>query len=349
MQRAEQPAERGRHPARQLERRAEVEHAEPAVGQQQEVAGVRVGVQQPRPRRTGDQEALVQLRCARPDLLVAVPGDRRQRPAVEPLHDDDARRRAQHLRHHDVRVVGEPGAEALLRAALALEVELLDQPVAQLAHQRRGGHAAGDECGGPGEQRQRADVADQRLAHAGVLHLHRDRPPVGPGRPVHLGDRRGGDRGLVEVGQQRAPVGSEVAGEDRLDLGEGQRLDPGLQPGEGLAPGLLGVVRQQRLDRRQQLTGLERTALEPAEDAGRPRGAPLARRPGDGRRVLAPGAAHRARRGVGQRAARQLQQTGGPDQPCARDGGGRHPPLLPADGPRITLGSPARHLRRSGP
>jgi hypothetical protein len=47
-----------------------------------------------------------------------------------------------------------------------------------------------------------------------------------------------------------------------------------LQRGQRLAPALLGVGREQRLHRREQLTGLERAALEVAQDAPRPRDRP---------------------------------------------------------------------------
>jgi hypothetical protein len=52
-----QPADRLRRPVRQPVHRAEVDDAEPAVGQQAEVARVRVGVQQPGQHRPGEQEA----------------------------------------------------------------------------------------------------------------------------------------------------------------------------------------------------------------------------------------------------------------------------------------------------
>ena len=52
----QQPPEDRRQPVRQPVHRAEVEHAEPPVGQQPEVARVRVGVQQPGPGRAGEQE-----------------------------------------------------------------------------------------------------------------------------------------------------------------------------------------------------------------------------------------------------------------------------------------------------
>ena len=53
---AQQPAEERRQPVRQPVHRAEVEHAEPAVVEQPEVARVRIGVQQPGPRRAREQE-----------------------------------------------------------------------------------------------------------------------------------------------------------------------------------------------------------------------------------------------------------------------------------------------------
>ena len=155
---------------------------------------------------------------------------------------------------------------------------------------------------------------------------------------MHLGERGGGDGTLVEAGQQVAPARPEVGDQHRLDLGERQGRRGGLQPGQRLAPGGLGVLRQDGLDGRQQLPGLERAALEPAEHAGRPVGAALPGGAPDRDRVLATRAPHRAERGVAQRAGGQLQQPGGPHEPGTGDRGGRHGTFLPGS-PRA---SPAR-------
>ena len=69
--------------------RAEVEDAEPAVGQQPEVAGVRVGMQQPGEHRAGEQEPGQQQRRAVALLRCALADDGRQRRAVHPLGDED--------------------------------------------------------------------------------------------------------------------------------------------------------------------------------------------------------------------------------------------------------------------
>ena len=66
----------GGSPCGQPVDRAEVEHAEPPVGEQPEVARMRVGVQQPRPGGTGEQEPgeqdarPVPLRLADPSLMI---------------------------------------------------------------------------------------------------------------------------------------------------------------------------------------------------------------------------------------------------------------------------------------
>ena len=80
------PDERG-HAAGQPVHRAEVQDAQPPVGQHAEVARMRVGVQHPGPGRAGEQEPDEQQPHPVPLFLGAVADDLRQRGPVHPLRD----------------------------------------------------------------------------------------------------------------------------------------------------------------------------------------------------------------------------------------------------------------------
>ena len=99
-------------------------------------------------------------------------------------------RRARTRGHEHVRVAGVRLGEARLGPGLVQVVELLGEPVAQLGDQRRQRQPARDEGRGPRPSRQGPDVGDQRLAHARVLDLHRDRPALGPRSPGAPGRSR---------------------------------------------------------------------------------------------------------------------------------------------------------------
>ena len=108
----QQAAQERRQPVRQPVHRAEVEHAQPAVVEQPEVARVRVRVQQPGPRRAGEQEPGEQDAGPVPFLLAAVADDPGQRGAVHPLGDQYLAGGQDDPRHVDVGVAGVRGANA---------------------------------------------------------------------------------------------------------------------------------------------------------------------------------------------------------------------------------------------
>ena len=109
------------------------------------------------------------------------------------------------------------------------------------------------------------EVAQQRLAGPGVLHLDRDRTAVVPDRLVHLADggRRGGPVG--ELREQRAPVLTQPFGQDPVHGVRGQGRRRLLQPGERRAVRPGDLRRQRGLEDRQHLAELHRPALELAE------------------------------------------------------------------------------------
>ncbi len=194
---------------------------------------------------------------------------------VRPGHDDAALFR---LRQH-VRDV-----EHVLR--LEPEVELLDNRLREQFDQRRrvgqgGDRNAADEPGR--EPRQRGDVVAEQFGDARPLHLDHDfLARDQPGR-VHLRDRSGGDRSLVEPFEQLAERTPEVDFDDGADVGErfGRHLvaqelelrdqlvgEQAFAARDDLAE--LHVARAEALER----------ATEPSRDAGaRRRTPPLERHP----------------------------------------------------------------------
>ena len=132
----QQRADRRRQPVRQPVDRAEVEHDEPAVVEQPEVAGVRVGVQQPGPGRAGEQEPGEQQPGAVALLLGAVGDDPGQRHAVDPLGDQHLLGALDDPGDHEVRVAVVRRRERRLALGLQLVVELLGDPRLELGDQR---------------------------------------------------------------------------------------------------------------------------------------------------------------------------------------------------------------------
>ena len=201
----------GRHAVGQLLDRAEVEHPEPAVRHEQEVARVRVGVEQAGQVRPGQEQLGVVAGGGVPLLLRARGDDGRHGDAVEPLADDDLLAAGQHLRDREHLVAVEGLGEAsAARSASRRVVELLGHPRAQLGEDRadvEAGDPRRPEPAGPGHLVQ---VGDERLARARVLDLDRDRPPVVPDGPVDLPDGRRRGRPVVEVGEAGAPLRAEL-------------------------------------------------------------------------------------------------------------------------------------------
>ena len=163
---------------------------------------MRVGVQQPGPGRAGEQElAGSGAPSASRSLLGARRDDRGQRARPRPTRvtrtcgvcgDDVAGRRTS----------GRPRTPRRTRAATrprACSRAPRRSASLQLVEQRLDVHARGSS--GPNTRPTRAiwsRSADQRLAGARVLHLDRDLAAVRPDGPVHLADRRGGGRDVVE-------------------------------------------------------------------------------------------------------------------------------------------------------
>ncbi|CAA9316599.1 MAG: hypothetical protein AVDCRST_MAG11-1804, partial [uncultured Gemmatimonadaceae bacterium] len=214
------PADGGVHgvhePPPGLERHAhhhpEVEQHEPAVGGDEQVARVRVGVEQP----VDEHHLHVHLHhlphdargghapLARPLL------QRVDAPPLDELHHEHAAPRHRRLdaRHHEPRVAGEVRADLLRVRRLGLVVHLVGDALGELVDHRA--DAAHVHAERPGDARlhdaedaaRRDEVLPHELLHARAQHLHRDvAPPVA--RAVHLAQRRRRDRLGVEPLEQR--------------------------------------------------------------------------------------------------------------------------------------------------
>jgi hypothetical protein len=110
-----------------------------------------------------------------------------------------------------------------------------------------------------------SEVADQRLARTRVLDLDGHVPAVLPDRAVHLADRRGRDRRVVERDELRAPVLAEVAGQHPVHAAGGHRRCGLLQLCQRRTVGPRQLRRQRGLEDGQRLPELHRAALELAE------------------------------------------------------------------------------------
>ncbi len=229
---------------------------------------MRVGVQHPGPGRGAEGEAHQQLAVVVALGLGAVGDHLRQGAgALHPLGDQDGLGGVHDVRDEDVRVLGEGVGERLLRHRLEAVVELLGRAVLELLDQRADvdpGEHGGDAPGQPG---QLAEVAHQRLAGAGVLHLDGHVAAVLPPGPVHLADGGGGGGGAVQPDDLLAPVGTEGVLEDLADGLRRHRGGGVLERGEVLAVRRRDVLREGGLEHRQALAELHRAALELAEGA----------------------------------------------------------------------------------
>src|SRR3954454_15638735 len=227
----------------------EVEERDAPVVHEQRVARVRVAVEQAVAVRAVDVEAEEDLAPARA-LLVGVVEDLREAPAVDEVGDDHALRAqlGDDLGHEDERVVAVLAGQRAVVGRLELVVELLGDALAQLV-----GDLAAVEAGGqPREQLEHhphvLHVGADDVLDARVLDLDRDVAPAVLERPaVDLPDRRGGDRLLVELGEDRAELAAEVGLDDLAHVLEGDLRGHVLQLGE-LGLELLAVWLGDRAD-----------------------------------------------------------------------------------------------------
>ena len=139
------------------------------------------------------------------------------------------------LRHDDALRVGEVAAEGLCVARLELVVELLADRAGELVDKRlrvdevEGADAFLDHARGLVEQR---EVGLDLARGVRALHLDRDLVAVRKHRAVHLADRGGGDRLLVEAEERLLEREPEVGLDHVADLRERERADIVLEAAE---------------------------------------------------------------------------------------------------------------------
>jgi hypothetical protein len=217
---------------------AEVDQAQPAVVEHEDVGGVRIGV-----------EVAVAEDHLEPDLgqQVCQPASLRhvqhgqvkiaQLRSLDPFQRQHALAgvRPVHLRDHDGRVVGEAAAEHLGVAGLDPVVQLAPDRALELVHELdrvhefESLHAAADD---PGNLLQQRDVGIDLARCVGALHLDRHGPARMQLGQMHLADRRGCHRHRVEPREQPVDVGLQLALDHLLHLGERKRRDRVLELAE---------------------------------------------------------------------------------------------------------------------
>ena len=218
--------------------RAEVDQPERAVREGEDVARVRIGVEEPDPEHLvdrGPQQLLGQRVAVEPGRVQLI--DVRQGPAVELLLDEHAARAefAVHARHPNAGARAEQHRHLFHRVGFVPEVELLAQAGRELIeHLTRSQTRAED--GAPlrdvrGE-RERGEVALHHFVDVRALHLHDDGLTGVQPRAVGLTDGRGREWFPVELGEDLLDLGAELGFEHRLHLLHRDGRDPVLQGAE---------------------------------------------------------------------------------------------------------------------
>jgi hypothetical protein len=143
-----------------------------------------------------------------------------------------------------------PGAgEGAVLLGLMLVVELVRQPLADLAGHRLGVHARRYPLRHAHDQAEILEVGPHGRRHAGILHLHRHVAAVVESRLVDLADRGRGHGVLVELGERPLERLAEIV------------LYHLPHPLEGHARGRLSQLRELRLDAVPEL-GRERAGVD---------------------------------------------------------------------------------------
>ena len=218
---------------------AQIDQRETAVGGQQHVPRVRVGVDE-----AVDQDLVevgVEELGGQGAPVVSLAGERAERAdvaAIDQVHRQHERGGVvvDRLGDDDAVVGGEVRAEQAEVGGL--------EPVVELGHDRAAellDHAA-EPVAAPhlgvtvdelGELLDDLHVLDDLLAHAGPLDLDGDGAAVAQHCPVHLAERGAGHRGVKRL-EGLGDAGTDLGGDDLLDRFERDRLDIVLKPGQGV-------------------------------------------------------------------------------------------------------------------
>ena len=217
---------------------AEIEEGDPAAAVEQVVARVRVAVERMCLVQAPEHEPVDRFR-GQVALLLGPAGQLGEAGPVGQLarHHQPARQLVDDPRDVDRRVTVVVGGQQPLVGRLPAVVELLQHAVPQLVDERVDVLAGRGDAEQPAQQGDVVEVGRHGLGDAGILHLHRDRAAVVGDRPVHLPDRRGGDRFRVPARERpfrgQAQLGFHHARRER----RAHRGNAVLQPGQGAAGG----------------------------------------------------------------------------------------------------------------
>ena len=217
--------------------RAEVEDSEPAVGQHPEVAGMRVRMKQPDSLGPYEQKLQVPGGCGVAGLLGASCDDLRQGGSVQPLADQDVALVVDDFGNGEFGITFESRGKSLLGLSFQSVVQLLGHPALQLVQDRldlESGYPGGGQTSHPGHL---VEIADECLACARILQLDCDVSAVLPDCTVHLADRRGGGRLVVERDELLPPTRPELGNQHSVDDRGGHRRCGILKPGQRRAVG----------------------------------------------------------------------------------------------------------------
>ena len=157
-------------------------------------------------------------------------------------------------------MAAEPALQAALVPGLELVVELVGDQVPHLGQQRARVDPGREATQDRADETEVAQVAFDRLGHAGVLDLDGDLRPALRARPMDLAQRGERERLLVEVREQLADGRVELVLDDSAHAIERDRRRARGQGAEG-APGALALEGKHR----EQLHELRARALHPPE------------------------------------------------------------------------------------